>query len=186
MTRYDIVFTLFTIIYGLMLTELFFSIHRLIRKRKQVKWHWLPLVTAWYLFVIVLKNWWDLTFIQQSSEWMNILFFIAYGHLLFLIYLLVSNALPDYVDKEGVDLKQYYFQNHRTFWGLMGSVILVSISIGIVRRLHVSQSFNIADMFGNMILIGLTVGLAIIKRNWFHYFIVILLVVQVIFEILSK
>ena len=46
MSKYDIVFTLFTIVYGLMLTDLFLSFHKLIRSRKKVTWHWLPLLAA--------------------------------------------------------------------------------------------------------------------------------------------
>ncbi len=38
---------------------------------------------------------------------------VAYGHLLFLLFLLVSTALPDVAQGEKVDLKEYYFENHR-------------------------------------------------------------------------
>jgi len=47
---------------------------------------------------------------------MNIYFFIAHGHLLFLFFLLVSTALPDVIDKNGIDLKSYnlkQFENSR-------------------------------------------------------------------------
>jgi len=44
---------------------------------------------------------------------MNIFFFVAYGHLLFLLFLLLSTALPDVAQGEKVDLKEYYFENHR-------------------------------------------------------------------------
>lgn len=39
-----------------MLTDLFTSLHKLMRARKIVKWNWLPLLTSWYL--LILKNWW--------------------------------------------------------------------------------------------------------------------------------
>ena len=136
MSKYDVVVTLFTIVYGIMLTDLFLSFHKLIRYRKIVKWHWLPLLAAWYLFLIILKNWWELAFFQESSDWMNIFYFIAYGHLLVLIFLLVSTALPDDIQKNGVELKAYYFENHRYFWGLMSTVVLVSLSIDIIKRFH--------------------------------------------------
>ena len=37
MSKYDIVVTLFTIVYGLAITDLFLSFHKLIRSEKQVK-----------------------------------------------------------------------------------------------------------------------------------------------------
>jgi len=38
---------------------------------------------------------------------------VAYGHLLFLLFLLVSTALPDVAQGEKVDLKEHYFENQR-------------------------------------------------------------------------
>jgi len=123
MTKYEIMVTLFTIVYGLMLTDLFLSFHKLLRCKTEVKWHWLPILSSWYLFLIILKNWWAMAFFQGSTDWMTIYFFIAYGHLLFLIFLLVSAALPDEPNKSKTDLKDYYFKNHRYFWGLIERIL---------------------------------------------------------------
>jgi len=169
-----------------MLTDLFLSFHKLIRYRKIVKWHWLPLLAAWYLFLIILKNWWELAFFQESSDWMNIFYFIAYGHLLVLIFLLVSTALPDDIQKNGVELKAYYFENHRYFWGLMSTVVLVSLSIDIIKRFHIEGSFNIINILGNSIFIFLTIIMAITKKYWVHAIILFLLVIQIILELFNK
>ncbi len=56
MSKHAIVITFFTIIYGLILTDLFISFHRLISIKKKVRWHWLPILTAWYLFIVILKT----------------------------------------------------------------------------------------------------------------------------------
>jgi len=186
MSKYDIVVTLFTIVYGLMLTDLFFSFHKLLRHRKAVKWHWLPLLSAWYLFLIILKNWWDLAFFQNSTDWINIIYFLAYGHLLVLIFLSVSTVLPDENQQNGIDLKDYYFKNHRYFWGLMSSVVIVSLTIGFFKRLQLSYTFNFLEIIGNIIFILLTLTLAISKRFWVHSSILTLLVIAIILEIISK
>jgi len=186
MTQYDIVVSLFTIVYGLMLTDLFFSFHKLLKYKKTVKWHWLPLLTAWYLFLIILKNWWDLAFFQNSSDWMNIIYFLAYGHLLVLFFLSVSTVLPDNNQQNGVDLKEYYFKNHRYFWGLMTSIVVVSLSIGIIRRLNLDESSGILPILGNGVFIFFTLILAISKKYWVHSVILILLIIQIIFEIINK
>lgn len=105
---------------------------------------------------------------------------------MFLIYLLVSNTLPDDVGGQGVDLKIYYFQNHGTFWGLMSAVILMSALIGIIKRFQVSQSFNVDEIAGSLIFTSLTGSLAVIKRQGYHSIIVCCLVLEVILEIFSK
>lgn len=185
MSKYDIVITLFTIVYGLMLTDLFLSFHKLIRARKIVKWHWLPLLAAWYLFLIILKNWWDLASFQGSSDWMNIFFFIAYGHLLLVIFLLVSTALPDVIEKNGIDLKSYYFKNHRYFWGLMASVIVLSIGIAFLKHINNLGTVNIFNLLSIGVFITLTITLAISKRYWVHSVILGMLIIEIVLEIIS-
>ena len=109
MSKNDIIVTFFTIIYGLMLADLFLSLHYLIKAKEKVKWHWLPLLASWYLFLIILKNWWELYSMQNAAESMNIYFFVAYGHLSLLLFLLAFTVLPDVVEKKGIELKSYYF-----------------------------------------------------------------------------
>ena len=186
MPKYDIIITLFTIVYGLMLTDLFLSFHKLINSRKNVKWHWLPLLTAWYLFLIILKNWWDLSSFQNSADSMNIYFFIAYGHLLFLLFLLVSTALPDVIDKKGVELKNYYFKNHRYFWGLMTSVVVLSMAIAFFKRIDNLNQVDISSLLALGIFIVLLIVLAISKRYWVHAVLLVLFVIETIIEILNK
>ena len=186
MSKDDIVITLFTIVYGLMLTDLFLSLHKLIRNKNVVKWHWLPLLSSWYLFLIILKNWWDLAFFQNTAGWMNIYFFIVYGHLLVLIFLTVSSALPDKVTQDGIDLKEYYFSNNAYFWGLMSSVVFTSLAIGIFKQLVILDSINISNILGNCILIFLLITLAATKKYWIHSTIVSLIIILVILEIVIK
>ena len=186
MTKYDIAITLFTIVYGLMLTDLFLSFHKMIRARAKITWHWLPLLAAWNLFLIILKNWWDLAFFQGSADWMNILFFLAYGHLLLIIFLLVSTALPDDILTDKVDLKTYYFSNNSYFWGLMSAVIFISVIISTLKQLNFMDSMNTYNLVANFIFFVLTVTLAITKKYRVHAFLVIFFVAGVILEILNK
>jgi len=46
MSKFEIMATLITIVFGLMLADLFTSLHKLIKARKIVKWHWLPLLNS--------------------------------------------------------------------------------------------------------------------------------------------
>ncbi|MBN1782192.1 hypothetical protein JW948_13755 [bacterium] len=186
MLRENIVITFITIIYGIMLTDLFLSVHKLIKSRPSVKWHWLPLLSAWYLFLIILKNWWDLTFFQGSADWMNILYFLAYGHLLLLIFLSVSTVLPDSIDKNGIDLKHYYFKNHRYFWGLMTAVVIFSNVIRIFKDISIFSTSNLFEFIVISIFILLLAGLAITKKYLIHAIVVVVLVAMILLEIIGK
>jgi len=64
--------TLISIIIGIGLTEMFGSLHRLIRNRSRVTWDWLPVVWSATLLVLVLNYWWSIYLgvagFQQSSN----------------------------------------------------------------------------------------------------------------------
>lgn len=185
MNNFDIIVTLFTIVYGLILTDLFASLHRLLRVWKKVKWNLLPLLTAWYLFLLIIKNWWDLAIPDGSNYDCSVLYFIAYGHLMILLYLLVSAALPDKVEENGVDLKNYYFNNHRYFWSLMAGVGLLSLLISVFQQISVNSTVNIYNLIANLIFLLLTILLIIIQKIWFHYMMIILFLFITILEILQ-
>ena len=187
MSKNDIVITLFTIVYGLMLADLFSSFHKLVSIRKIVKWHWLPLLAAWYLFLTILNNWWGLLPAQNPTDSMSIYLFIAHGHWLFLTFLLVSTALPDVIDKNGIELKSYYFKRQRYFWGLMSSVVILSILINFFKRFHQLGSLDIICTFLTVsILPILTITLAISKRYWIHSTILVILVIGILLEIIIR
>ena len=186
MSKSDIVVTLFTIIYGLMLTDLFSSFHRLISEKTKVKWHWLPLLASWYLFLTVLKNWWSLVFVNDNLNWLNIIFFIAYGHLLLLIFLAVSITLPDKVGKNEMDLKTYYFQNHTYFWGLMTTIIFTTLLISVLKGINTGTALNLPQILGSCLFMIITALLAISKKMLVHSTLLVFIVLVNIFEITMK
>lgn len=184
MSHFEIAYTMITIVYGLMLTDLFASVHRLIRSRNLVKWHWLPLLASWYVFLVILKNWWGISFSQDAEHWNNFFSFLAYGHLLVLIYLLVSSVLPDSIPATGIDLKQYYFSNHRYFWGIMSATFLVALIISLSASLIQGNQINIINVLLNVVFLFLTLALSIWKNFWVHSIFLLFFVIEVIAEIM--
>jgi hypothetical protein len=182
MSKFEIIATLITIVFGLMLANLFTSLHKLIKSRKIVKWHWLPLLNTWFLFILILTNWWSLISIEEY----NMVKFLAYGHLLILLYLSGSIVLPDKIQKKGINLKEYYFQHHRYYWGLMAAFILISKMISIVTKLINSSSLDIPNIIIFMIYFSLNILLAISRRYWIHSVVLIFFTLMIVFEIVSK
>jgi len=183
MTQFQIVFTLITIVYGLVITDLFSSFHKLIRAGKKVKWHWLPIAAAWYILHVILKNWWRLTSSSGGAHWENIIIFILYAHLLLILFLLVSAVLPDSVPDEGIDLKLYYFQNNTYIWGLLSAVIILAVVISVFRISINGGSLNASYFIFNGIIFSLTASLALNKKIILHSIVVLLFIAVLLAEL---
>ena len=186
MSKFEIIVTLITIVYGIMLSDLFTSLHKLIRARKIVKWNWLPVLNLWYLFLLILKNWWSLAISGNNIKEYNIISFLVYGHVMILLYLLVSVVLPDKIQKKGINLKEYYFQHHRYYWGLMAAVGLISTLNSIVPQLINSSPLNMSNIIAFIIFLSLTIILIISKRFWIHSVLLISFTIILLIEIISK
>ena len=186
MSKHDVVVAFFTIVYGLMLTELYLSAHRLIRGRRFVRWDWLPLLAAWYLFLTIMKNWWDIALIPYSGEWMNLFFFLAYGHLLGLVYLAVNAVLPDEEPRSELDLVAFYLSVHRYFWSLMTAVVVFSLGIGLAKSSLQGRAVPLESLIGNSVLILMTLSLAWTRRLGWHRGLLIVITLMVVLEIVGK
>jgi len=162
---------------------MFSSLHKLIRARKKVKWHWLPLLTAWYLFLVILKNWWAMTTPEKSLEEYNIIYFLVYGHLMIILYLLVSVVLPDKIPSKGMDLKKYYFKHHRYLWSLMAAVGVVSILISSAYQVLGHEPLNWPNIIAFFVFLSITMLLIISKKYWLHAMVLCLFTLITILEI---
>jgi len=178
---------LITIVFGLMLTELFVSVHRLIRNRQRVRWHWLPLLVSWYVLVTILKNWWGFVFGGDDGAWASGWVFFFYGHLLFLLYLVVSAVLPDEVPADGLDLQEYYFETRRYFWGLLAGVNLLLLVFSLLRPVLFSgSSVNLMAVLSNVVMGTVALSLAWVRRFEYHAAVVVMLVVLTVVEMAVK
>jgi len=178
--------TLVTIVYGLILTDLFASMHRLIRNRSRVRWHWLPLLVSWYVLVIVLKNWWGLVFSGEESVWESGWIFFFYGHLLMLLYLVASAALPDDVPAGGLDMLEYYVEHRRYFWGLFAGVNTTLLVFALLRPAISGQPPNWLAALSNIVMAVVAISLAWVGRIRYHVVVVLALVALVVLEMIQK
>lgn len=185
MTSLGNISTLITIICGLMLTDLFASMHRLIRHRNRVRWHWLPLMAAWYVLIVILKNWWSLVFFQNEQTAANGWYFFYYAHLLFLFYLVVSAVLPDDIPAEGIDLRQFYIENRHHFWGLFSGVSVLILLATLFRSVFTDAAFNWVVVGVNALAVGINLSLAWVRNLYYHKTLLLLLVALALLEVYS-
>jgi len=166
-----------------MLADLFASMHRLIRNRKRVRFHWLPLFTAWYVLIIILKNWWGLVFQGGDEVGVSGWLFFYYAHLLFLFYLVVSAVLPDEIPESGLDLKEFYLENRLYLWGLLACVNFLLLLATLLRPVFTGDPFSWFPVVANTLMLGINLSLAFVRRILYHAVIVSLVFVLVVLEV---
>ncbi|MCK5147289.1 hypothetical protein KAR48_11070 [bacterium] len=186
MTNISNISTLITILFGLMLTDLYASVHRLIRHRKRISWHWLPLLVSWYVLTMILKNWWSLVLHEGDGSWGGGWIFFYYGHLLLLLYLLVAAVLPDEIPIEGLDLRKFYLDNRRHFWGLLAVVHLTLVIFAVLQPVFTESPLNWLAVLANIVMGAIALSLAWSRSIRYHAVVVIILVVFTLIEIIEK
>jgi hypothetical protein len=169
-----------------MLTDLFASVHRLIRAKQRIKWHWLPLLVAWYVLIIILKNWWSLVFGGNGGGEVSGWLFFYYAHLLFLFYLVVSAVLPDEVPECGLDLKEFYIESRRHFWGLLAAVNLLLLFAAIVQPAFSGEQFIWLPVIANLVMFAVNLSLTWVRNLAYHSVIVSLFLGQVLLEVFQN
>ncbi|MET0294591.1 MAG: hypothetical protein ABW042_06190, partial [Phenylobacterium sp.] len=131
MSASDYVSSFVAIVLGLAVADLAASLHRLLRARARVKWDHMPLLAALGAGLSCVSGWWGLY--DDFSGQVSLVEFLPTLVVLVLLFLLASAALPDEVPAEGIDLRAYYMENRRYFWGLfalwMATVLLRDLLI---------------------------------------------------------
>ncbi len=174
---------LITIVFGLMLTDLFASIHRLIRQRQLVRWHWLTVLLAWYVLLLILKNWYGLVISEDDVAWAGGWIFLFYGHLFLLLYLLASAVLPDEIPSEGVDLRIYYLSTAGHLWTVMACINGLLLAFTVLRPLLSDASLNMGAVVSNTIMGSIVVSLILIRAYRYHVVVILILASLLLLEL---
>ena len=117
---------LISIILGLAITQILQGFRDLMQARSRLRLYWPSLLWAILLLVICVQEWWAM------FGWRNFHPWTFFGFTLMLTqtvatYLAAALVLPDVRGDESIDLRAYYYANHRWFF-VMG-VLAVVISI---------------------------------------------------------
>ncbi|MDP8916041.1 MAG: hypothetical protein M3M95_02330 [Pseudomonadota bacterium] len=168
MNAAEYVSVLVSIVIGLAIADILFSLHRLLRAGRRVKWDWAaPLATALVLMVLVMM-WWS--FYQPEPRPLSIGEFLPSFVLLVLLFLLGGAALPDETPAEGIDLRAYYDSNGRYFWTLfaltMAWLLLVDFVGAALRGADLRPVLE-----GSLVEFGILavfVSLIFVRRRWWH------------------
>jgi hypothetical protein len=161
-----------SIVLALALGDLVQSLHRLVRARAVVRWHWLPLVATGFVFLSVLSEFFSL---WQFRGLVALSFFGLVGlmSVATLVALAACAALPDEVPAEGLDLRAFYFGNRRYLYGVLALAYAADFARTTVLywtpgegAWHVARQLAVRSTSGAIIATLLL--LAWTPRRWLH------------------
>lgn len=118
MTGFEYSLGIVSIVVGLALTDVAQSTHRLLVRRRTVRWDPLTLLVAFYALLTVVRMWFAVWGVRDVSAVVNYLFYLSIFAELFVLFLLAAASLPDNCEGEDGDLRAYYERQRRYLWTL--------------------------------------------------------------------
>ena len=104
------------VILGLAISDLAVSVHRLLNAGLRVRWDALSPLAACLAFERIVTQWWTWYGADRLASRMTFGMFVGVLISAVLLFLMAAAALPDEVEKEGVDLRAHYAMVSRRYW----------------------------------------------------------------------
>jgi hypothetical protein len=186
-TLFEYLAAFITVLLAIAVGDMAVSLHRLLRARRRVKWHPLPLTAAFIVLLILLTNFfaiWRLTETERIT-------FLELCWLLtpqFLYFLAASAVLPDEIPAKGLKLFDFYDGERRYLYTLLLLAVVAEVIDGTVRlRLFEQNPQRYFSLYLPLNLISLLSLLAMVWRSekWVHWTALGMLLVVAYFGILD-
>ena len=158
---------LILVITGLAISDLIVSLHGVLMNRRKVKWDWLALLAAAYIFLMIVNSW-GVSFRAFKGDDVNppLWQFLELIWQIIPLYLAARAALPDNVPPEGVDLAAHYASVSRYFWTAIAlTLALYLIGVSFYRGAILSV---LVEDWGAVAQLILTTVLALVTRRDLH------------------
>ncbi len=170
MSQLEYLVALVSIIVALALADLAGSFRELVRPRRAVRWHWLPLTWAAIVLLLLVQFWWTSFEVLQEEAFGQALAFLPYLMAVLMLYLACAFALPDPecrpecaperlsggsssagnssaegplgVPEEALNMEAFYFSpvHQRWFFGTLIVLIVLGQVISIVSSVFLGDS----------------------------------------------
>ena len=118
---------LILIITGLAISDMVVCLHNVLINRTRVRWDWLALLAAAYIFLMIVNSW-GLSFQTFNSDDANphLWEFLELLGQIIALYLAARASLPDGVpDNDTVDLAAHYALISRYFWSAIAATLVL-------------------------------------------------------------
>jgi len=169
---------LILIITGLAISDMVVSLHGVLLNRSKVKWDWLAMFAAAYIFLMIVNSW-GISFQTFRGDDVNppLWQFLELLGQIIPLYLAARAVLPDEVGSKGADLAAHYAKISRYFWTAIATTLLLYL-IGSSAVATDGVVANLEAKWGTVAQFMLIVSLIIVPMRRFHE-----LVVPLIFAI---
>jgi hypothetical protein len=163
---------LFAVLIGLAVTDIANSLHRLLRRTREVRWDGLTVLAAGYALMMAVGMWFDLWSVRNVAEARRFFFYLVIMGEFFVLYLICAASLPD-EPAERVDLRRHYEENRRYFWGLVALFQLSYLVLGIyfvsplLARMPGGVAFRYYAQMS--LLLALPLALASLRSRSLHF-----------------
>lgn len=175
MTPFEYSLVLVSIIVGLAIADLLASVHRLLRARQRIRWHWHPLAATVLVLLVMLQFWWGFYLLGRFQIWSHYWAFLLLALQLILMFLLACAALPDEVP-DRLDLASYYEQNRKYFWTLFALVAFTAVAVNLVLAFQTNfRATLLSRVVPNLLYGGVMLSLAFVRSRVYHSGLIILL-----------
>lgn len=127
MSAFDYLSVLISIILGLAITQILQGFRDLMQARSRLTLYWPSVLWAILLLVICVQEWWAMFSWRDHPSWT----FVGFSMMLAQVvgtYLIAALVLPDVSGDEPLDLRAYYYANHRWFFTLGVLTVVASIA----------------------------------------------------------
>jgi len=166
----ELLLLFFSIIAGLGLADLITSLHRLLRARTLIKWHWIPIVHAFAAFQTMINIWYNVQIDLASPLVATSMGFFIWLIPIILLLLVMLAVLPDHQPSAPFDIYSWYIE-HRKYYYTLLTLFIISISIN-RSLLEEAQSY----WYLPLILVVPLAMLIFTKKFWLHAMVTILIV----------
>jgi hypothetical protein len=165
MDAFSYLSVLISIILGLGITEVLQGFRGLMHARSRTVVYW-PVI-AWGILIIVVsvQGWWSMFGYREITDWTFLQFSVVLLQTI-AIYLLASLALPEPKrDDEVIDQRKHYYESRKWFFGLLLSLIVISILKSLVVE---SKLPGRADLAFHAFFAVISASGMVIRTPWFH------------------
>lgn len=165
MDAFDYLTVLISIILGLAITQILQGFRDLMQARKRLTLYWPSVLWAILLLVICVQEWWAMFGWRHYPDWTFFGFSLVIAQVVG-TYLAAALVLPDVDRNESLDLRAYYYANHRWFFTL--GALTVAISIAKDRILSGTWPSPLMNVVFQLALIAIFTTCALVANERVH------------------
>ncbi len=165
MDAFSYLSVLISIILGLAITQILQGFRDLMQARSRLRLYWPSLLWAILLLVICVQEWWAMFGWRDYPRWTFPGFSLMLAQTI-ATYLAAALVLPDVHGDDPIDLRSYYYANHRWFFA-MGAI---AVSVSILKDWFLSghPPEPLSNFVSQLVFIAILSACAITARERMH------------------